>query len=715
MDAAGAAALGESSRLDLEALARFSGLEFCQEFVDQLAQAYGADLVTVGELKVMETERIKVLASWFDGLQLGDFEYESCVTPCHDVVLSGDPHVFPCRVQELYPDDEMFIEEGIQSYVGIALKNADGEAIGLVQASWRYDIDDALAQHIANVMQHFAPRLGAEIAGLQTLTTLAVLAEGPGGISPRETFRQLSGQLQVALMVRSAFIAECVDGKPECFRVLACCFEGRQMEEAEDAEVPYDGTPCAFLKGREKFLVPEGLQEAFPEQAHFRTRNLHSYLGIPLTDAEGAVIGHFALQHDREIKQRKLETDLIALFAARIGLELRRRKAERRRARAEEALLIKRKTESLGLLAGTIAHDFNNLLASMQGRAELALAHLETAHPAEEHLQVVEQGLQASALLVRQLLNYAKGGGSREQVPCDLNGIVQETMALVPVARKTGKHVVLDLEEAALTAQMDPSQVSQLLLNLVFNAAEAIGPGAGTVTVATRRTSLTDAERRKLLKGRNMPAGACLLLEVRDTGSGMGRETVTRIFDPFFTTKPGGRGLGMAAALGIISRHQGGLAVESREGEGSAFRFYFPVCAAAPVAEACAAAPPAQRRGAEIRRILVVDDEETVRRAVAGLLQLRGCEVLQADGYDAALAQLQAEGPFDGAVIDMSMPGRGGWETLAGLRKIQPGLNAVMMSGFAISAVEAGFPDLSEVQVLDKPFTKEKLYKAVFT
>ncbi|KIC21567.1 ATP-binding protein [Leisingera sp. ANG-Vp] len=712
MDATGAVPFGGHCSLDLEALARLSGLEFCQALVDQLAAALGADLVTVGELKVMETERIKVLASYFDGLQLGDFEYETCVAPCHEVVVSGKPQVFPAGVQELYPEDEIFIEEGIQSYVGVALKNPDQEPIGVIQASWRKDIEDGFARQAVAVMERFSARIGAEIAGLQTLETLSVLAEGPAGTSPREAFRQLAEQLQAALKVRSAFIAECVEDKPECFRVLACCLEGKQADGAEDTLVPYDGTPCAHLQGREKFLVPEKLQEAFPSQAHFRVQDLHSYLGIPLKDAGGTVIGHFALLHDREIRQRKLETDLIALFAARIGLELRRRKAERRRQQAEEALLIKHKTESLGLLAGTIAHDFNNLLASMQGRIELALAHLENRHPAREHVQVAEQGLQTSAALVRQLLNYAKGGGSREQETCDLNAIVQETMALMPVERKMGKAVVLELEPGGLMARMDPAQVSQLLMNLVLNAVEAIGPGPGTVTVTACRTQLDGAARRKLLKGREMAEGECLLLEVRDTGSGMDRQTVTRIFDPFFTTKPGGRGLGMAAALGIISRHRGGLAVESRAGEGSAFRFYFPACSEAAVPEQ--AVPSAAERSAGARRILVVDDEDTVRRAVAGLLQLRGCEVALADGYDAALAALQGQAPFDGAVIDMSMPGRGGWETLSQLRLLQPGLHAVMMSGFAISAAEAGYPELADVQVLDKPFTKEKLYKAVF-
>ncbi|MBY6067706.1 response regulator [Leisingera aquaemixtae] len=714
MDASGAAALGESGRLDLGELAALNGRQFCQAFVDQLARGFGADLVTVGELQPGGGGSIRVLASWFDGLQLGDFEYDMRATPCHDVVQSGGPQVFLRQVQERYPENGMFAEEGIQAFAGLALKNAAGRTAGLVQAAWRREIGTGRAAEITALMQQFAPRLGAEIAGLQTRAALAALARGPGSTSPRAAFRQLAAQLQGALGVRTAFIAENTAHSADRFQVLACCTDGQAEAAMEDSLVGYAGRPCAFLKEGERFLVPEGLQQAFPAQAQFREQGLQSYLGVPLRDAEGQMIGHFALLHSREIRLEPSENSLVEVFAARIALELCRRRAERRRRQAEQALLLRHKSESLGLLAGTIAHEFNNLLASMQGRSELALAHLGAAHPAQAHVAAVEEGLQASARLMRQLLGYARGGGNPQPETCDLNCIVRDALALVPVECRLGKAVVLDLAEGELTAQMDPAQAGRLLMQAVLNAVEAIGPGAGTVTVATRRISLSAAERRRLLKGRRMAPGPCLLLEVRDTGHGMGRDTLARMFDPFFTTKPGGRGLGLAVALGIISRHRGGLAVDSREGGGSTFRFYFPACTAAaapaPRAAAAAAAPRREQR----RRILVVDDEDTVRRAVAGLLQLRGCEVAQADGYDAALALLQAQGPFDGAVIDMSMPGRGGWETLARLLDMQPGLNAVMMSGFAFSAAEAGFPELEGVQVLDKPFTREKLYKALF-
>ena len=144
MDASGAAALGESGRLDLGELAALNGRQFCQAFVDQLARGFGADLVTVGELQPGGGGGIRVLASWFDGLQLGDFEYDTRATPCHDVLQSGGPQVFLRQVQERYPENGMFAEEGIQAFAGLALKDAEGRTAGLVQAAWRREIGTGL-------------------------------------------------------------------------------------------------------------------------------------------------------------------------------------------------------------------------------------------------------------------------------------------------------------------------------------------------------------------------------------------------------------------------------------------------------------------------------------------------------------------------------------------------------------------------------------------
>lgn len=718
MTKAWVAAHGGAHGMDPETLAQLSGLEFCQAFTDQLMQAHGADLVAVGELKVMDTNRIRVLAGCFDGLPLADFEYETRLAPCHQVMETGEARVVLDQVSALFPDGDVFAQEGIQSYAGVALRDSAGEVIGVVQACWRKPVTQIQAQRLVAVLEGFAPRLGAELAAMQRMDRLAELAGGPSRPSPEAALRYLAEQLQSAFNVRNAFIAEILDHAPGNFRLLACCTGGQRRPDLEGRIFAYADNPCSHLRAGLEFLVEADLPAAFPQGAQLDEMPLQSYLGFPLMDDNGRLMGHFALQHDQSICRSRVGSGLAALFAARIALELRRRRAECRRESAGQAQLIEDKAQSLSLMAGTIAHEFNNLLASMQGQAELALAQLGENHPALPHMQSVERDLQAAATVVRQLLMYAKRGSRAGQAACDLNALVRETLASLPeLGGDTApgqRRIRLDLAEGALAAHLDGSQVRQLLMELTRNAVEAIGDAPGLVTVTTRRSQLDAAERRNLLKGAEvLPQGDCLLLEVRDSGCGMAPETLTRVFDPFFTTKPGSRGLGMAGALGVVGRHHGALSVESVEGDGSVFRFYFPASEAAALPEA--SAPVMAERSDGPRRILVVDDEDTVRRAVAGLLQLRGCEVSQADGCAAAQALLADKGRFDGAVIDMNMPGAGGWETLSQLRQAQPDLNAVMMSGFAISAPEAGFPELADVQVLDKPFTKEKLYRAVFS
>lgn len=745
MTKAWVAAHGWAQGMNPETLAQLSGLDFCQAFTDQLMQAHGADLVAVGALKVTEAERIQVLAGCFDGLPLADFEYETRVAPCREVIANGAAQTIPDRVSVLYPEGDVFGQEGIQSYVGVALRDSAGEIIGVVQACGRKPLNKAQAQRLVAVLEAFAPRLGAELAAMQRMDQLAVLAGGPSRPSPEAALGYLAEQLQSAFNVRNAFIAETLEHAPGQFRLLACSTGGQRQAAMEGRVFAYEDNPCAHVRDGAEFLVEADLPVVFPQRIRFDETPLQSYLGFPLLDDSGRLIGHFAVQHDQPICRSRFGAGLATLFAGRIGLELRRRRADCRRDSAEQAHLIEDKAESLSLMAGTIAHEFNNLLASMQGQAELALAHLGQGHPALTHLQGFERDLQSAATVVGQLMMYAKRGSTSGQAACDLNALVRDTLGRLPelaiVDPQGGqasdaapadscpaddsnpantspaaplRHIKLDLAEGALAAHLDGAQVGQLLMELMRNAVEAIGDEPGRITVTTRRCQLDSAERRNLLKGAaDLPPGDCLLLEVRDSGCGMTSQTLTRVFDPFFTTKPDSRGLGMSGALGVVGHHQGALSVESTEGEGSVFRFYFPACE--PAALPKETLRPMAARSDQPLRILVVDDEDTVRRAVAGLLQLRGCEVVQADGGAAAQALMADLGRFDGAVIDMNMPGTGGWETLTQLRQAQPELNAVMMSGYAISAAEAGFPDLADVQVLDKPFTKEKLYRAIFS
>lgn len=394
---------GNSDELLL--LSSSTGQNFMQQFVETLADCFEADLVTIGELKVMESERIAVLASSFDGQPLGLDEYDACVTPCLDVIKNAKYQAFLCNIQEAYPLDDFFIEEGIQSYIGFPLTNEGGEAIGLVQVAWRRDIDQEEADHVIETIGLFVERLSAEVVTLHAMRIISALAEGPKNTGPHDAFRLLSEQMQTALKIRVAFIAECIDNDPNCFHILAYCQDGKLIPDIEGKLVPYNGAPCEKLRENDVFLVPTGLQDAFPEQLHFKEHNLVSYLGLNIRDETGAIIGHFALQHDREVLARTLEADLFKLFSARVGLELRKYKADQRRQREEAWQRMQHSDDSRWFLSEKIAKGLNTQIKTMQGQIDQLI---KKAHPDQDGLQGLRQELAACEQLVAQLKNFTK-------------------------------------------------------------------------------------------------------------------------------------------------------------------------------------------------------------------------------------------------------------------------------------------------------------------
>jgi hypothetical protein len=319
---------GQDDADELMVLATSTGQEFMQVFTETLADCFEIDLVTIGELMVAERERISVLASCFDGSPLGDFNYDATITPCFDVIKSSKRQAFLCKVQDAYPEDTFFIDEQIHSYIGFPLRNTEGEAIGLIQVAWRRDVEQEEADNVIETIEMFVDRLSAELVTVHAMRILSALVEGPAQTGNLDALRQLCEQMQKALKIRVAFIAECLPQNDNCFRVLTCCQDGKVVEAAEGKIVAYEGTPCAYLKDKDVFLVPTTLQESFPEQTQNKEQGLVSYLGLNIRDENGLVIGHFALQHDRELLDKTLDSELFKLFSARVSLELRKYQSE---------------------------------------------------------------------------------------------------------------------------------------------------------------------------------------------------------------------------------------------------------------------------------------------------------------------------------------------------------------------------------------------------
>jgi two-component system cell cycle sensor histidine kinase/response regulator CckA len=379
-----------------------------------------------------------------------------------------------------------------------------------------------------------------------------------------------------------------------------------------------------------------------------------------------------------------------------------RKASEQRKLVLERQLLESQKLESLGVLAGGVAHDFNNILTSILGNATLAAMDLSPTDRMAKYLHQIENAAHRAGDLCAQMLAYA-GRSSFVTVPVNLSALVHDTAALLEVS--VGKRVHLELltDPAAPAVMGDDTQLRQIVMNLVINAADAMGERTdGHVVVRTFARDLSAEFFEQAVQSPKLPAGRYVGLEVSDNGSGMLPEVITRIFEPFFTTKFSGRGLGLAAVLGITQSHDGALFVESTPGRGTIFRLFLPATLAQPAEPQLATtAATTGFRGT----VLVVDDEEPVRSIAEDVLTTLGLSVLKAVNGPAAIDLVRNHpGKIDLVLLDLTMPGLTGDETLRQLRLIRPDLRAVIMSGYSEREIMERCASLGIAGYLPKPF-----------
>ncbi len=392
------------------------------------------------------------------------------------------------------------------------------------------------------------------------------------------------------------------------------------------------------------------------------------------------------------------------------------------RKRAEERLRQTQKLESIGLLAGGIAHDFNNLLTGILGSATLAMEWLPRDSDAGRLLQDVVRASERAAHLTRQMLAYS-GKGRFVVEPVNLSELAADIFELVQPSIPKSVAVHLDLADRLLPVEADAGQMQQVVMNLLLNAAEAIGDRPGLVVVRTGMQEVDSEYARRELERAEIELGTYVCLEVRDTGCGMDEATKSKIFDPFFTTKFTGRGLGLAAVAGIVRGHKGAVKVTSTPGKGSTFLVLFPAAEAgktrskAGVFGAKTAAPPAAAAPVSASAdevILVVDDEELVLRAAALALARHGYKVLRADSGKAAIEIFQKEQRRVSLVLlDLSMPGMNGQETLRELRKIRPDVEVIVSSGYSEEESRRLFTGQAISGFIQKPYTAGVLARRV--
>jgi signal transduction histidine kinase/ActR/RegA family two-component response regulator len=470
--------------------------------------------------------------------------------------------------------------------------------------------------------------------------------------------------------------------------------------------------PCAGSCGTAAYrreLVVVADIEADPLWAACReiplAHGLRACWSAPILSGE-RVYGTFALYYHEPRQPTANELRLIERLIHLAHIAFERKQAEEERRKLEMQLLHAQKLESLGVLAGGIAHDFNNLLTGMLGYATLARGELPPESPAAPLLGELERIVLRAADLAQQMLAYA-GKGRLVKRPCNLSQLVQEMTRMLSTALSKKADLRLELDPALPVIEGDAAQLRQVMMNLLTNASDALGEDNGIIVVRTRVVFGDAALFRGNYLHDELPTGDYVCVEIADSGCGMTEETMARIFEPFFTTKFTGRGLGLAATLGIIRGHRGAIQVSSQPGHGSTFRVLFP-CAGPSAVEL--PAPPAAKPWRGEGTILVVDDEEPVRSVARHALARAGFRVLLArDGREGVEVFQRNRADIVAVLLDLTMPRLGGLEALAEMRQLQPDVCAVLMSGFSVDDVSRRFADQHLAGCVQKPFVLDDL------
>ena len=503
-------------------------------------------------------------------------------------------------------------------------------------------------------------------------------------VAQRVAEYSLREKAQLLELARDAILSLEVDGTIRFWNSGAAAMYGWSREEAEGQ--------CSHQLLQTVFPISlEDTESKVVSQGHWEGELIHTRRdGTPLR-----VMSRWALRTSSDGRPAgflEIATDI----------------TEKRR--IEEQLRHTQKLESLGVLAGGVAHDFNNLLTGILGNASLALEATPHHHPNYILLEEVVKASERAADLTRQLLAYA-GKGRFVMRTVDLSLLVREITGLVQATIPKQVQLRSQLADGLPGIDADAGQLQQIIMNLVINGAEANPAEGGTVLV---RTGLQPVDEQYIVTmssaGELLRPGTYVYLEVHDTGCGMDEETMARIFDPFFTTKFAGRGLGLSAVLGIVRAHKGALKVYSRPGQGTTFKVLFP----ASENEIAEHPHAAARSLAGSGTVLVVDDEEVIRRTAKNALERYGYSAILAENGALAIeAYRRNPGAIAMVLLDLTMPGVDGEETLRTLQGINTDVRVLLSSGYnEVEAVQR-FAGKNLAGFIQKPYTATALAEKV--
>lgn len=633
-----------------------AGLRFLDDLLRQLLGSTRADQVLVGHLSE-DGGRVGVQRRLVAGEPVAMTDYPLAGSPCENV-FEVELSVHPENVAARFPDDAMLAEAGVEGYAGIRLVGEGGNAKGILVLLFQRPIDDA--DGVADSLERAAPRVTLELERLRYEQRLT---------QSEQRYRALVESSQDGVLVHRGF--DLLYANPAAARLAG-------YNSAEDLVAV--GSVLKLLPPEERILAEKRMA------ARKRDEQVERDYDMQVLHRDGHQITLRTLvsqvEWDGELAWQVAVTDVSE------------------RAEADERAAQAKRLESIGKLTGGIAHDFNNLLAVVLGNLELVDARLEDPK-AREFLRQASGAAERGAELTRRLLSFARRQ-PLNPIPVVLDELLTETRSMLERTLRADIELCVE-SRARLPVLADPTQLQAALLNLANNAQDAMA-GPGRITI---RTSLvaTPAMRGLFRDAQNVDH---VCIEVADTGVGMSPEVLDRAFEPFFSTKHAvqGSGLGLSMVHGFVRQSRGHMDIDSQEGAGTSIRIYLP---AAPSPALHASEPADTSQGEQGRgRILVVEDEPSVREVTVAMLRSFGYEVFAAaDGSGAR--DILAGQQVDLLLSDVVLPGERGPEIAADVLRRRPELRVMFMSGYTDTEVFQDFPDRARVRLLQKPFRRETL------
>ncbi len=562
----------------------------------------------------------------------------------------------------LYGSDEAYEVVGREKY-----RQIREQGTGTVETCWRRKDGTFI-----DVLLSSTPLHGSEGSGEITFTALDITARK----SAEAELRRTQGLLQAAIDQSSSgiVIADAPDVRVRMVNAAAANLRGREPE-------PVSGDPGERATWQWHARRPDGTAIAFGDLPLARAIQRGEVVRNQLLIVQGSDGGERWISANAAPVRDADGTVRAGIVVLNDITDLRRAEEERRQLEAQ--VQHTQKLESLGVLAGGIAHDFNNMLVGVLGNAAMALAQLGPESPARNCLEQIETAALRAADLAKQMLAYS-GRGRFVVETLDLARLVEEMSHLLESSISKKAVLRRELEPGVAIVEGDATQLRQIVMNLITNASEALDDDPGVITIAA---SVIEADREYLLTtyiDDDLQPGRYVALEVSDTGHGMDEDTKSRMFDPFFSTKRTGRGLGMAAVLGIVRGHGGAIKVYSERGRGTCVKVLLP-CVEPSVPSAMNGTSDTSAPGSEVLSgtILVADDEEAVRQVTRLALEMAGFTVITAaDGEEAVECFAAHASEVRAILLDLSMPKMSGDEAFAAIKRIRPDVPVILSSGF---------------------------------